>query len=71
VRSLMSVCWFGQMSVAKAESGTSEGKLSRDIAISSFFDMVFATQPARAPVGRSGGSIAKAVVIKDSDSARA
>jgi hypothetical protein len=63
-RSLMSACSFGKMSVANAERGTSEGRPSRDRDICSLFDRALATQPARDTVGRCGGSIAKAVVIK-------
>jgi hypothetical protein len=57
--------------MASAEKGTSEGRPSRDRAICLLFDWGSATQPARATVGRCGGSIAKGVVIKGSDSARA
>jgi hypothetical protein len=70
-RSLMSACNFGKISVANTERGTSEGRPSRDQVIYSLLDRASATQPARATVGRCGGSNAKAVVIKDSDSARA
>jgi hypothetical protein len=67
----MSEYSFGKMSVANAERGASEGRPSRDRAIYSLFDRVSATQPPRVTVGRCGGSITKAVVIKGSDSARA
>jgi hypothetical protein len=61
-RSLMSACRFGKISAASAERGTSEGKPSRDRAISSLFDRPSTTQLARATVGQCGGSIAKARV---------
>jgi hypothetical protein len=70
-RSLMSACSFGKMSVANDGSGTSEGRPSMDRELCSLFDRATAAQPARATVGRCGGSIAKVVVIKGSYSARA
>jgi hypothetical protein len=70
-RSMMSACCLGNKSVANAERGTNEVRPSSDRAIWSLFDEASATQPARATVGRCGGSIAKVVAIKDSDSARA
>jgi hypothetical protein len=48
-----------RLSVANAETSTSEGKVSRDRAVCSLFDRAAGTQPARATARRFMGSISK------------